>query len=78
MAPSFPYLLGSSGLQMVMVASHHFPITPPAVGAHQHTGSMPSCWEVMRCRLPNSALEDVCASCGRYAEPAEKSAEERG
>src|SRR5260370_597355 len=35
-------------------------LTQPALlAAHMSTGSIPSCCEVIRCKLPNSALDDV-------------------
>src|SRR6184192_1001912 len=41
-------------------ASTILPITPPAeLAAHIRTGSSPSCCDVIRCRLPNSALDEV-------------------
>src|SRR6266513_1960539 len=41
-------------------ASTILPITPPAeLAAHIRTGSSPSCCDVIRCRLPNSAFDEV-------------------
>src|SRR5881397_3866067 len=41
-------------------ASTILPITPPAeFAAHMSTGSRLSCCAVIRCRLPNSAFDDV-------------------
>ena len=41
-------------------ASTIFPITPPALfAAHISTGSIPNCCDVIRCRLPNNAFDDV-------------------
>src|SRR5260370_33841933 len=46
-------------------ASTILPITPPAeLAAHMRTGSRWSCCAVMRCKLPNSALDEAALPVG--------------
>src|SRR5580693_1473891 len=58
--PSLPTCSVAAVAMVIDCASTILPITPPALlAAHINTGSMPNCCEVIRCRLPKSAFEDV-------------------
>src|SRR5271156_6914476 len=58
--PSLPTCSVAAVAIVMDCASTIFPITPPALfAAHIRIGSIPNCCEVIRCKLPNSAFEDV-------------------
>src|SRR5277367_3781008 len=58
--PSLPTCSVAAVAIVIDCASTIFPITPPALlAAHIRMGSIPSCCDVILCRLPNSALADV-------------------
>src|SRR5208283_5963740 len=58
--PSLPTCSVAAVAIVIDCASTIFPITPPQLlAAHISTGSMPSCCEVILCRLPKSALAEV-------------------
>src|SRR5579871_2063038 len=58
--PSFPSWFVAAVATQIDCASTIFPITPPALfAAHINTGFRLSCSEVMRCKLPNSAFDEV-------------------
>src|SRR6201987_1106189 len=60
MIPSLPTCSVADVAIVIDCASTIFPITPPALlAAHIRIGSTPSCWEVILCKLPKSALADV-------------------
>src|SRR6266511_2888108 len=60
MVPSLPTWFVAEVATVMDCASTIFPITCPAeLAAHIRIGSSPSCCDVIRCRLPNSAFEDV-------------------
>src|SRR5438445_13847078 len=60
MIPSLPTWLVADVATQMDCASTILPITPPAeLAAHIRTESSLSCSDVMRCRLPNRAFEDV-------------------
>src|SRR5579864_3542031 len=63
--PSLPTCSVAAVAMVIDCASTILPITPPALlAAHINTGSMPSCCDVIRCRLPNSAFEEVSLAVG--------------
>src|SRR5260221_8806734 len=58
--PSLPTWLVAAVATQMDCASTIFPITPPALLADvMSTGSRPSCWAVIFCKLPNRALDEV-------------------
>src|ERR1700733_4350869 len=58
--PSLPTCSVAAVAIVIDCASTILPITPPQLlAAHISTGSIPSCCEVIRCKLPNSALDEV-------------------
>ncbi len=60
MIPSLPTCSVAAVAIVMDCASTIFPMTPPALlAAHIRIGSMPSCCDVIRCKLPKSALEAV-------------------
>src|SRR5579862_3968802 len=60
MIPSLPTCSVADVAIVIDCASTIFPMTPPALlAAHIRIGSMPSCWEVILCKLPKRVLADV-------------------
>src|SRR5439155_12949909 len=60
MSPSLPTWFVAEVATVMDCASTILPITPPALlAAHIRIGSSRSCWAVIRCRLPNSAFDEV-------------------
>src|SRR5881396_2808318 len=60
MSPSLPTWFVAEVATVMDCASTILPITPPAeLAAHMRIGSSLSWSAVIRCRLPNSAFEDV-------------------
>src|SRR5260221_1034820 len=58
--PSLPTWLVAAVATQIDCASTILPITPPALlAAVIRTGSRPSCWAVIFCKLPNNALDEV-------------------
>src|SRR5215510_16274869 len=58
--PSLPTWLVAAVATQIDCASTILPITPPALLATViRTGSRPSCWAVIFCKLPNRALDEV-------------------
>src|SRR5213593_619956 len=60
MIPSLPTWFVAEVATQIDCASTILPITPPAeLAAHIRTGSRLSCCAVIRCKLPNSAFDEV-------------------
>src|SRR5450432_3634483 len=58
--PSLPTWLVAAVATQIDCASTILPMTPPALlAAVIRTGSRPSCWAVIFCKLPNRALDEV-------------------
>src|SRR5579859_2410778 len=58
--PSLPTWLVAAVATQIDCASTILPMTPPALlAAVISTGSRPSCWAVIFCKLPNNALDEV-------------------
>src|SRR5882724_2472242 len=58
--PSLPTWLVAAVATQIDCASTILPMTPPALlAAVIKTGSNPSCWAVIFCKLPNNAFDDV-------------------
>src|SRR3981189_2172058 len=60
MVPSWPYQLVAVEATTIDCASIILPMTPPdEFAAAIRTGEMPSCCDVIFCRLPNRIFDDV-------------------